>query len=99
MNINTCTGKNKNLKNRKLKRKRNRNETGEKTYAGALRAPRAGSPAFVSVFVFILIFGFSNFDLPKYNADDNCVDDNYIFQGPGRVIPSNGFNLVKAITL
>ena len=26
-----------------------------------LRAPRAGSPAFVSVFVFVLIFGFSNF--------------------------------------
>ena len=39
----------------------NRNETGEDTYAGALRAPRAGSPAFVSVFVFVLIFGFSNF--------------------------------------
>ena len=43
----------------------NRNETGEDTYAGALRAPRAGSPAFVSVFVFVLIFGFSNFDFSK----------------------------------
>ena len=38
----------------------NRNKTGEDTYAGALRAPRAGSPAFVSVFV--LIFGFLTFD-------------------------------------
>ena len=38
-----------------------KNATGEDTYAGALRAPRAGSPAFVSVFVFVLIFGFSNF--------------------------------------
>ena len=27
----------------------------------ALRAPLAGSPAFVSVFVFVLIFSFSNF--------------------------------------
>ena len=34
----------------------NGNETGEDTYAGALRAPRAGSPAFVSVFVFVLIY-------------------------------------------
>ena len=32
----------------------------------ALRAPLAGSPAFVSVFVFVLIFGFSKFDFPKY---------------------------------
>ena len=30
--------------------------TGEDTYAGALRAPRAGSPDFVSVFVFVLIY-------------------------------------------
>ena len=34
----------------------NGNKTGEATYAGALRAPRAGSPAFVSVFVFVLIY-------------------------------------------
>ena len=39
----------------------NRNETGEDTYAGALRAPRAGSPAFVSVFVFVLIYGSISF--------------------------------------
>ena len=31
----------------------NRNEAGEDTYAGALRVPRASSPAFVSVFVFV----------------------------------------------
>ena len=31
----------------------NGNEAGEDTYAGALRAPRAGSPDFVSVFVFV----------------------------------------------
>ena len=43
------------------------NETGEDTYAGALRAPRAGSPAFVfafaSVFVFLSdkIFGVKTF--------------------------------------
>ena len=31
------------------------NETGEDTYAGALRALRAGSPAFVFAFVFVSI--------------------------------------------
>ena len=36
----------------------NRNETGEDTYAGALRAPRAGSPAFV---LFSFSFWFSVF--------------------------------------
>ena len=42
------------IKNRKTENwneNENRNETGEDTYAGALCAPRAGSPAFVSVFV------------------------------------------------
>ena len=34
----------------------NKNTTGEDTYAGALRAPRAGSPACVFVFVFDLIY-------------------------------------------
>ena len=56
LNINTYTYKNKNLKNRNKNESENRNETGEDTYAGALRAPRAGSPAFVSVFVFVLIY-------------------------------------------
>ena len=31
-------------------------EAGEDTYAGALRAVRAGSPAFVPVFVSIFVF-------------------------------------------
>ena len=31
------------------------NETGEYTYGGALRAPLAGSPAFVFAFVFVSI--------------------------------------------
>ena len=43
----------------------NKNATDEDTYAGALGAPRAGSPAFVYVFVFVLIFSLSNFDFPK----------------------------------
>ena len=34
----------------------NGNEAGEDTYAGALRAPRAGSPDFVSVFVSVFVF-------------------------------------------
>ena len=34
---------------------------GKRPTVGALRAPLAGSPAFVSVFVFVLIFGFLNF--------------------------------------
>ena len=50
----------------------------EDTYAGALRGPRSGSPAGVFVFVLVLIVGFSNFDLLKYNADDNHIDDDYI---------------------
>ena len=33
----------------------NGNEAGEDTYAGVLRAPRAGSPALVSVFVLIYV--------------------------------------------
>ena len=33
-----------------------RNETGEDTYEEAPRAPLAGSPVFVSVFVFVLIY-------------------------------------------
>ena len=33
----------------------NENKTGEATYRGALRAPLAGSPAFVFVFVFIVV--------------------------------------------
>ena len=35
---------------------KNKNATGEDTYAGALRAPRAGSPACVFVFVPVLIY-------------------------------------------
>ena len=34
----------------------NKNATGEDTYAGALRAPRAGSPACAFVFVFASIY-------------------------------------------
>ena len=34
----------------------NRNEMGEDTYAGALRAPRAGSPTGVFVFVSFVIY-------------------------------------------
>ena len=49
----------------------------------ALRAPLAGSPAFVSVFVFVLIFGFSNFDFPKYFTDDNYIDDKNISGAEG----------------
>ena len=41
----------------------NKNATGEDTYAGALRAPRAGSPACVFVFVSVLIFVSFNFFL------------------------------------
>ena len=33
----------------------NKNATGENTYAGALRAPRAGSPDCVFVFVFVFV--------------------------------------------
>ena len=33
----------------------NKNETGEATYVEALRAPLAGSPAFVFVFAFIFV--------------------------------------------
>ncbi len=33
-------------KNKRASREKKGNETGEATYAGALRAPRAGSPAF-----------------------------------------------------
>ena len=36
--------------------KENRNEAGEATYAGALRAPRAGSPDCVFVFVFVFVY-------------------------------------------
>ena len=32
------------------------NEAGEDTYAGALRAPRAGSPDCVVVFVFVFVY-------------------------------------------
>ena len=34
----------------------NKNETGEATYVGALRAPLAGSPAFVFVCAFVFVF-------------------------------------------
>ena len=34
----------------------NGNEVGEDTYAEALRAPRVGSPAFVSIFVIVFVF-------------------------------------------
>ena len=36
----------------------NRSETGEASYAGALRVPRAGSPAFFSAFVFVSIYDY-----------------------------------------
>ena len=39
--------------NRNSNENENKNATGEDTYAGALRAPRAGSPACVFVFVFV----------------------------------------------
>ena len=41
---------------RKLNENENKNATGEATYAGALRAPRAGSLACVFVFVFVSIY-------------------------------------------
>ena len=41
--------------NRNSNENENKNATGEDTYAGALRAPRAGSPACVFVFVFVWI--------------------------------------------
>ena len=46
---------------------------------GALRATRAGSPAFVSVFV--LMFGFSNFDF----RNDNYFDVNYVSDAEGGI--------------
>ena len=42
----------------------NKNATGEDTYAGALRAPRAGSPACV----FVCIFAFDELDRPDSHA-------------------------------
>ena len=39
--------------NRNSNENGNKNATGEDTYVGALRAPRAGSPACVFVFVFV----------------------------------------------
>ena len=57
----------------------NENETGEATYGGALRAPLAGSPAFV----FAFMFDFSKFDFPKSYIDDNYIDDNYISGAAG----------------
>ena len=41
----------------------NKNATGEDTYAGALRAPRAGSPD--CVFVFVFVFVYVKFELRK----------------------------------
>ena len=41
---------------RKFKRKRKQKRNGEDTYGGALRAPRAVSPACIFVFVFVLIY-------------------------------------------
>ena len=38
--------------------KKNQNAAGEDTNAGALRAPRTGSPACVFVFVFALIYAY-----------------------------------------
>ena len=49
----------------------------------ALRAPLAGSPAFISVFVFVLIFGFSNFDFSQDFTDDNYIDDKNISGAQG----------------
>ena len=44
----------------KTKRKtKTKTTTGEDTYAGALRAPRAGSPVVVFVFVFLFVFVFA----------------------------------------
>ena len=40
-----------------------KNATGEDTYAGALRAPRAGSPD--CVFVFVFVFVYVKFELRK----------------------------------
>ena len=81
------------MKKTKIKTK-TKTETiaGEDTYAGALRAPRAGSPAFVSVFVFVLIFVFFTFDF----RNDNYFDVNYISEA-GVDFPSNTFNLVNAV--
>ena len=50
---------------------------------GALRAPRAGSPAFVSVFVFVLIyvqFEFENFVCENL-ACENLVCENLVDEG------------------
>ena len=47
----------------------NKNATGEDTYAGALRAPRAGSPACVFVFVFV----FDELDRPDNHARASVI--------------------------
>ena len=47
----------------------NKNATGEDTYAGALRAPRAGSPACVFGFIFVLIYVYFEFQKKKGRRD------------------------------
>ena len=55
--------------NRNSKENENKNATGEDTYAGALRAPRAGSPACVFVFVFDLIYAEFEFQISDSTSD------------------------------
>ena len=49
----------------------NKNATGEATYAGALRAPLAGSPACVFAFAFVSIYVDFEFIMKVINDDDD----------------------------
>ena len=65
------------------KENKNRNEKGEDTFrvGGAAARPPRRFPAFVSVFVFVLIFGFFTFDF----QNDHHFDGNYISEARGGI--------------
>ena len=68
-------------KKTKTETKRGKRPTGGPRGGQSPPLPLAGSPAFVSVFVFVLIFGFFTFDF----RNDNYFDVNYISDAEGGI--------------
>ena len=64
------------FENPKIKKKtKTETKAGEPARGARSALPVGRFTRFVSVFVFVLIFGFSNFDFPKYDDDDDDDDD------------------------
>ena len=69
---------------RKLKRKRKQKRNGGGHLRGALRAPQAGSLAFVSVFIFVSIYVQFEFEICKKSTQTIISE---IFEHPRRKKP------------